>query len=379
MEKLTRLRVQGFRSLRDVDLELGSLSVLIGANGSGKSNLIEFFNLTSHMLSGDFQLYVARRGGGSTILRYGPKTTPTISADFSFEEQELRSTYGFTLAFAEPDRLAFVEERVGSQRLGEPEQPPKRNYSLSRTESVLPKLATGAGAGEPSAIARAILERLRGLQTYHFHDTSETAPIRNKQDVGNSRELSTHGGNLPAFLYMLQIGYPQHYERIVSTVRLAVPYLKDFDLAPDAPNSAYISLRWRDRNPDYGFGPHQLSDGSLRVIALITALMQPDDLLPTVVVIDEPELGLHPSAIGLIGSLIKAASTKRQVIVATQSPRLLAEFAPEDVVVVEREEDERGYGHSSFRRLSAQDLGDWMKDFDLGTLYEMNVTGGGPE
>jgi predicted ATPase len=159
---------------------------------------------------------------------------------------------------------------------------------------------------------------------------------------------------------------------------MAVPYFKEFLLAPDPLNNSSILLRWRDRNPDYEFGPHQISDGSLRAIALITALLQPDELMPGLIIIDEPELGLHPAAIGLIASLIKAAATKRQVIVSTQSPRLLSEFSPEEVVVVEREEDDKGYGQSHFRRLSNEALGAWIDDYDLGSLYEMQATGGGP-
>ena len=187
------------------------------------------------------------------------------------------------------------------------------------------------------------------------------------------------GGNLAAFLYMLRETKPQHYARILSTVRLAVPYLSDFVLEPDRLNSGRIQLRWRDRNPDHEFGAHQMSDGSLRAIALITVLLQPEEMMPGLIMIDEPELGLHPSAVGLIGSLIKAASLRRQVVVATQSPRLISEFEPEDVVVVEREEDTRGYGQSLFRRLSREDLGEWLNDYNLGTLYEMEVTGGGPQ
>jgi predicted ATPase len=189
----------------------------------------------------------------------------------------------------------------------------------------------------------------------------------------------SNGGNLAAVLYRLQETKPSHYARILSTVRMAVPYLKDLILEPDPLNGSRIKLRWDDRNRDYEFGPHQLSDGSLRAIALITALLQPEDMLPAVILIDEPELGLHPNAVGIVASLIKSTSAKRQVIIATQSPRLLSQFSPEDVVVVERNEDESGLGESTFQRLSSEGLGEWLRDYDLGSLYEMNVTGGGPQ
>jgi predicted ATPase len=377
MEKLTRLSLKGFRSVRSLEIQIEPLTVVIGANGSGKSNLIGVLNLLSYMLSDNVQLYVGRNGGGSSILHYGQQHSPTLSADFTFEDERGRSEYGFTLGFAAPDRLIFEEERLRFQRVGD-SKPFTKHYSMGQTESVLPRLANETDGGVLNTVARVFVNRLRGLQTYHFHDTSGHAPVRVMQDIERNRALLTNGGNLAAFLYMLRSAHPRHYERIVSTVRLAVPYLQEFILEPSALSPERIQLRWRDRNPDYEFGPHQLSDGSMRAIALITALMQPEELLPTVIAIDEPELGLHPGAVSLIGSLIKAVSAKRQVIVATQSPRLVSEFAPEDVVIAEREESDDGYGHSTFRRLNAPDLGDWLKEYDLGTLFEMNVTGGGP-
>jgi len=357
-------------------MELGDLTVLIGANGSGKSNLVAFFNLLSFMMSGTLQLYIGRKGGGSSVLHYGPKRTPLLATTLRFEGENGWSEYGCTLAFASPDRLIFTDERVAFQRPSEV-RPFTKVLNSGQAETDLLSVSTGT---DPTAatVARIFLSRLKGLRVYHFHDTSETAYIRTNQDVNRNQILLSNGGNLASFLYMLQGSFPLHYERIVSTVRLAVPYLREFDLAPDRLNANQITLRWRDQNPDYEFGPHQLSDGSLRAIALISALLQPEELLPTVIFIDEPELGLHPSAIGIIGKLIKAVSAKRQVVVATQSPRLLSECEPEDVVVVEREEDDKGYGESRFRRLAKEDLGEWLKDYDLGVLYEMNVTGGGP-
>jgi predicted ATPase len=378
MEKLGHLKVAGFRSLRNLDMDLGDLTILIGANGSGKSNLVAFFDMLSFMLSGSLQLFVGRSGGGSSILHYGPKRTPVLSFELTFDGDKGRSEYGGSLAFASPDRLIFTDEHVLFQRPGE-KKPYTSILGAGQAESDLLGLAVATPATTAATVARVFLNRLKGLQVYHFHDTSGAAYIRTLQDVDRNRALLSSGGNLASFLFMLQERFPAHFERIVSTVRLAVPYLKEFDLAPDRLNEGKIMLRWRDRNPDYEFGPHQLSDGSLRAIALITALLQPEELLPSLVIIDEPELGLHPGAVSLIGGLIKAVSSKRQVLVATQSPRLLAEFAPEDIVVVEREEDIAGFGESQFQRLSTEALGAWLDDYDLGRLYEMNVTGGGPQ
>lgn len=143
-------------------------------------------------------------------------------------------------------------------------------------------------------------------------------------------------------------------------------------------NPGRIMLRWVDRS-GFEFGAHQLSDGSLRLIALVTALLQPRELLPQVIVIDEPELGLHPAGVRLIADLIKAVAADRQVIVATQSPKLVSEISVDDILVVERAEDELQYGYTTVKHLDREQLQPWLEDFDLGTLYDMNVTGGGPQ
>jgi predicted ATPase len=378
MEKLTRLQVSGFRSFRSIDTPLRALTVLIGANGSGKSNFVGLFNMLSFMLSGSLQTYIARKGGGSSVLHYGQKITPVINADLTFEGETAVSTYGFSLAFASPDRLIFTDERVSFMRKGE-KTPYEDSLGSAQTETRLTELAASTKESNARTVARVFQKRLQEVQVYHFHDTSETAYIRTLQDVQRDRFLLSTGGNLASFLYMLRQAYPAHYARILTTIRLVVPYLHDFILEPSRLNQGRIELRWRDRNPDYEFGPHQLSDGSLRAIALITALMQPDDLMPSVIVIDEPELGLHPAAVATVAQLVQAASAKRQVIVATQSPKFVSAFAPEDVVVMERGEDERGFGQSTIRSLSREDLGDWIDQYDLGQLYDMNVTGGGPQ
>ena len=377
MEKLTQITVRGFRSFRELDLTLGDLTVLVGANGAGKSNLVAFFNMVSYLLSGQLDLYVARKGGASSLLHYGPKRSPVASAELVFESTSVVNKYGFTVAFAAPDRFVFTDEHLWYHNHGAP-KPFTRTLGTGHLESRLWEIAGEPEDSSLRKVARVFRSRLSELEVYHFHDTSESANIRLTQDVHRNRELLSNGGNLGSFLYMLQEGYPAHFERIVSTVRIAVPYIERLILTPDQANPERILLRWRDRNSDYEFGPHQLSDGSLRAIALITALMQPEKLLPGVLVIDEPELGLHPRAVVLVGRLIKAVSAKRQVILSTQSPRLVAGFAPEDVVVADRLEDPLGYGESRFKRLTSDELKGWLTDYDLGALFEMNVTGGGP-
>lgn len=378
MEKLVRIHLSGFRSIRELDLELRDLTVLIGANGSGKSNLVRFFDMVSYLLSGDLQLFVARAGGGSSLLHYGPKETPALHASLEFDNDGTRSEYRFSLSFAAPDRLIFTDEHVEFQRPGEP-APFEKTLGVGQTEAHLGAAANADIASVERTVARVFMNRLRGMQSYHFHDTSENSRIRMNQDVARNRHLMSHGGNLASFLYMLRSAHPRHFERIEATCRSVVPYFREFVLAPNSENPGTIRLRWRDNNPDYEFGPEHLSDGSLRAMAIVTALLQPEELLPSVVIMDEPELGLHPSGVRLIAQLLRSVATKRQVLIATQSPRLLSEFAPDEVVVAERYEESTGLGESTFRRLVPEDLEAWLDEYDLGTLFEMNVTGGGPQ
>ena len=216
------------------------------------------------------------------------------------------------------------------------------------------------------------------VQVYHFHDTSEWENIRVSQDLRREDYLMSEAGNLAVFLHNLKERKPHHYKHILSTIQFVAPFIRDLVVEPQATNDRYVLLRWKDRSGET-FGPHQLSDGTLRAIALITALLQPDETMPSIMLFDEPELGLHPAAIGLIASLLKSASEKRQVIVATQSPLLIRDYEPEDLIVVDRTEDDKGRGESTFTRLEAELLASWLSEFNLGELYEKNVTGGGPQ
>jgi len=153
---------------------------------------------------------------------------------------------------------------------------------------------------------------------------------------------------------------------------LIAPFFKDFVLKPEI-NPNYIQLRWQDRNSDYEFRAHQLSDGTLRTMVLITLLLQPETDLPVLIVLDEPEIGLHPYAIHIIASLIQSVSAQTQIILATQSCTFLDYFEPEQVIVVGQEQ-----GLSSFKRLDSASLSEWLEEYTLSELWEKNVTGGHP-
>lgn len=361
MARLERLQVKGFKSIREMDLELRPLNVLIGPNGAGKSNLLSFFRMLDAIRQHRLQLFVGKEGGANAILHYGRKRTPELSARVSFATDEGSVAFEMVLAAAGANEMVFAHETLEHGGSGTA-QVAKSGYQEALSFFPDPRIEE----------EQQIMAALVGLSYYHFHDTSPEAPIKQSCQVHDNRKLRYDGGNLAAFLYMLKQVHPAHYGQIRDTVRLAAPYFDDFVLEPSTLNSNMILLEWRERGSDMPFYAYQLSDGTLRFIALTTVLLQPE--LPGTILIDEPELGLHPSAINLLAGMMRAASQSAQVIVSTQSVTLLDALAePEDVIVVDR----KG-GESTFRRLEPAKLDDWLEDYTLGELWQKNVLGGRP-
>ena len=219
----------------------------------------------------------------------------------------------------------------------------------------------------------ALDRRLSKWRTYQFHDTSRRSLMRKTAEVGDNRRLRGDGANLPAFLYLLKRKYNREYRRIRDVVRLVAPFFRDFVLEPDEFNENTIRLEWLHRGVDAYFDTSSMSDGTLRFIALTTLLLQPKELRPDVILLDEPELGLHPIAISRLASMVRTAAVDSQIILATQSPILLDHFDPDDVLVAERSK-----GETQFTRLDSSDLAEWLEEYSLGQLWEKNEIGGRP-
>ena len=367
--RLNSIAVRGYRSIKDMHLELRPLNVLIGANGAGKSNLISFFKMMNAMMAGHLQRYVASTGHATSNLYFGPKVTSRIEADLEFRTKTgAVDTYRLRLAHAARDSLIFVEESLAFQS-PEYDEPKIKQLGEGHTETLI---GDAADRGDPTAgIFRGLLQSCR---VFHFHDTGSASRVRNSRYVGDSRWLLPDAGNLAPFLHRLHSKNPRAYRRIVDTVRQVAPLFDDFVLDPTEPGGNDILLNWRHREePDLIFGPHQISDGTLRAICLFSLLMQPEDDLPLLIVIDEPELGLHPYALSILASLCRAASAHVQILISTQSSTFVNHFAPEDIVVAEYD------GRSSrFTRPNAEDLEAWLEEYSLGEVWEKNVIGGGP-
>jgi predicted ATPase len=367
MSRLDRLTLKGFKSIREVELSFGNLNVLIGPNGAGKSNLLSFFRFLGAISQHRFQLFVGKEGGANAILHHGRKRTPELVTSVSFTLKEGSLEFGFTLVGAAPDKLLVAHENLKLRRGDETTE--QDSYSEPHEEAY--SFFSGPRSQNEELLASAV----NGLAYYHFHDTSADAPIKLNCRLNDNRSLRADGGNLAAFLFMLKAAHPARYERIRATIQMAAPFFDDFVLQPDALDPGSIHLEWRERDADTPFFAHQFSDGTLRFIALTTALLQPElPGGPRTILIDEPELGMHPYALTLLASMMRAASQATQLIISTQSVTLLDELAePEDVIVVERKGSQ-----STFRRLDIAQLEGWLDEYSLGELWKKNVLGGRP-
>lgn len=372
-EKLTRLTIKGFKSIDSTGqtLKINDINVIIGPNGAGKSNLISFFRMMNYLTTEALQSYIGQEGYASSLLHLGPKVTPHIQADFLFTGDQGSDEYSFVLTYAAGDRLIFTNESA-SWHLTEQDDPIIIPLGSGHEEA---RLVFDAKTNKKTTHYIYVL--LSNCRVYHFHDTSSSAKIRGYGYIGDDRYLRSDAGNLAAFLYAMRENSEsyKYYRRIVEHIRIALPHFIDFVLEPSSKNEERIRLNWRGTESDYLFGPHQLSDGSLRFMALTTLLLQPPSAFPRVIIVDEPELGLHPVAISELAVMIRRAALQCQIIVSTQSTRLLDEFSPEEIIVAD-------YDHAKqstlFKRLNRDDLKEWLNHYNISELWEKNIIGGLP-
>lgn len=368
--RLNRVILKGYKSIKNMDLEFKPLNVLIGANGAGKSNFVSFIRLLNFMTSNNLQLYVGRNGGADKLLYCGSKKTKEIETELIFETDAGINEYSMRIVRAAGDTFIFADEQVAFSKNTLNTRAPLKSLGAGHKESLLVNcdLIGNDGLRRTAKVIGKIIDQWR---VYQFHDTSDEAAIKQKSYIEDNQYLRDNAGNLAPFLYALKQAEPLYYKRIVATIKLVAPFFDDFILEPDVYNEKQILLKWRDRDSDMIFDVNQLSDGTLRMIALITLLQQPKP--PSQICIDEPELGLHPFAINVLSDLLKGASTQSQIIVATQSVTLVNTFEPDDLIVVDKKD-----GKSVFKRESKDRLEQWMNEYTLGEIWEKNIIGGRP-
>lgn len=364
-QPIRTITIEGFKSIRRLEsFPLGSMNVLIGANGAGKSNFVEFFRLVRAIANHGLQRFVNINGGADSMFHMGPRVTPVMRGGIQLGDD---GGYEFQLEPSVNNEVVVTREqaRNGQEQLISAAVGYRESQALNRPAVRLgPPSPTGEQVDFTSVVS--------GWAVYHFHDTSNLAPMRRDQSARDDYRVRSDGGNVAAYLHRLQTADPAAYRMIRDVVRLVLPAFDDFRLRiRDRANNGdeQVRLEWGQKGSDYTFQPFQFSDGTIRFICLATALLQSSP--PATVVFDEPELGLHPHALGLLAGLLQKAACRTQVIVATQAPALVSEFEPDDVVVVSRQAE-----GSTFRRLVREELVAFLEDYSLGDLWQKNYIDG---
>lgn len=366
MSGIDKLTIKGFKSIRCLDqFELRDLNVLIGANGSGKSNFIAYFQMMRELVGQRLQLWTSKQGGADRVLSFGVKETARFETTLGFGSH----LYGIILEPTAEGGFTFNQEKLYSDV---PDFVDADSWATSIVNSGHKEARIQSEMIEEK-MAGDCYQAIVGCKIFHFHDTGDTASVKRLGSLHDNESLRPDASNLAAFLYRLNAENQSAYQQIRNVVQLAIPFFDDFVLKPQKlyTEEEQIRLLWKQKSSDYPFWPSQLSDGSIRFICLVTALLQPDP--PSTIIIDEPELGLHPYAIALLASIIRSASKRTQVIVSTQSVSLVNEFSIDDLIVVEREQ-----GASIFKRYDEKDFNSWLEDYSVGELWEKNILGGRP-
>ncbi len=357
---INEITVSGYKSIKRSTIKLSRLNILIGENGAGKNNFLSLFRLINQIIDENLQKWIKLNGGAENILYYGRKVTKDIAIDITFD----RDKYFVHLSHSR-DTL-IINKEILSYTYSD-----GNLYNLPSTidgyESTIRKEALLS----PNKIADKMLKNMREWKIYHFHDTSINSPIKTFNKINDLEYFTADGSNLTSFLYFLKNHHPKNYLLIEKSIQLVAPYFDKFKLEPDISNNEIIYLKWFSKGFDHQMSIDDFSDGTLRFICYATLLQQPKEFIPQTIIIDEPELGLHPKALGLLASMIKTVTKEKQVIISTQSVEFINYFELEDLIIVDRNKED-----SKFKRLDHKDLVQWLDDYSLGELWNKNLLGG---
>lgn len=355
-DQLSRIVIEGYKSIAECDLKMGCLNVLIGANGAGKSNFISFLRLIAVLLDHRLQPLVGKAGGPDALLHFGRKNTEQLKSELYFGN----NGYKFALEPTNDNRMMFSREALW--------------WNMSGDKGVYSGHFESKADQHKSGIKQYTLPIMRRWRVYHFHDTSDSAKVKQTHRMNDNDYLREDGANLAAFLHRLQKHHKNHYKRIVKTIQLVAPFFGDFYLRATPDNIDFIQLEWTEKGQDVPFKASELSDGTLRFILLVTVMLQPEDYMPSAIIVDEPELGLHPYAINVLADLIKSASSEHQLVISTQSVELVNQFEAEDLIVVDKQK-----GASTFKRLDSGSLSEWLEDVPSDQLSQVKASFDNPE
>ncbi|SGZ97532.1 ABC transport protein, ATP-binding subunit [Bathymodiolus thermophilus thioautotrophic gill symbiont] len=359
---LSHIKIQGFKSIKELDLEMKPINVLIGANGAGKSNFISVFKLLDLIYKQKLQTYILTNGKAERFLHFGSKNTDKIIIDLKLDS-------------ANNYYVGLIKDNDSNSLLIEHDKGRFTGWSVKKDGTITRNSLESNIANDQKEVTVEYSKKyLRQCKLYHFHDTSDTAKFKSFQDINANDFLWSDAGNLAPFLLKLKRNYPKDYQNIVQSIQTVAPYFHDFDLKKDEND---VILRWHHKNDleGSGFSAQTLSDGTARFICMATLFLQPKELRPSTIVLDEPEIGLHPTAIAVLSEIIQAiANDGAQVIISTQSVELANYFEPDDFIVVNYEN-----GESKFKRLEKKDFEGWIETYQVGEAWSEGLLGGEPK
>ena len=398
MKKINSVSIKGFRSLADVELtDLPNVAVMVGANGSGKSNFLRFFEMLHWMMKYHrLDEFIQRQGGANDQLFGGGRVSSHIEAQISIRNGVRINDYDFGLSHATPNRFVFSKEafRFRNQEFGQSqfvlEEDSEERYATSesnweslgsnhyeakivgyRCENDKANGTDDAECDPKCLAAKQIVDFFKKCNIYQFNDTSMQSNLKiNSWDIKDNASLNSDGGNLASVLWQLEQGDKERFDYICYQISRILPGFDRFFI-----DEIYgkASLKWKATGSSQTFGAHLTSDGSLRFFALVALLHLPTEMLPEVIILDEPELGLHPAAISLLSGMIRVISHERQVVVATQSPRFIDEFGLNEIIVLNVRD-----GKTEMHQLDEEDYRGWLEEYSAGELWQTNTFGGTP-
>lgn len=389
------IKIEGFRSLKLVELNLCPLTVLIGPNGSGKSNFLDLLSLIGEGATGGLGEGIAKRGGFDNIAFKGQPGD--VFTEFHYKPEGVFQEEKAPVYFKVKLKKVGSGARIWFEQVSKaPAYHPTSLTLMHRDKDgcMFRSIKTGLkeeleeeGKALESDSEFAIFQvkdqdkyptpykLLRQLQDWTFYrdiDVGIEAPIRQPGLVRPTVRLASSGANLASVLYSIQQQHPATWKEIEELLETVYPEFHSITFPPEGGDGKVV-LRWWERpyEREGGFSASLLSDGTLKLLCLIAILKSPDP--PPLICIDEPELGLHPDWIKVVAELLQSAATRTQLVVATHSPQLVSKLSPEYIIVTDKEG-----GQTVFRSLAQEDLTKWLKEFNLGELWLAGHLGGRP-
>lgn len=381
--EFSNLQVDGFRRLQKLELPLRPLNVLIGANGVGKTSVLEVMSLLSASATGRLQDTLSAAGGLGSVMTLGRPDPMRLHLTMPVEQAE-PIEYEFTLV-AGGLGYSLPEERLTQRRPGTDGKDPFFKFIDSRHRDIryfdtdAGKLVRPTWDHKPLETSLSQVpkmfrepERFRELlassSLYHALDVSPRAAVRLPQPMQPAPLPGPDGENLMSCLYFLRETERHRFDAVEDTLRVVFPNFDRLDFPPAAAGS--LTMAWRDKQYAKPLYPHQLSEGTLRFLWLVTLLQSPE--LPTVTLIDEPEVSLHPEMLRLLAGLFREASSRTQLIVATHSERLVGFLQPAELLVCDLDEA----GTATITRADDLDLEGWLAEYSLDQLWRLGRLGG---